>query len=148
LDDIGFLEFETSKDLFRKLQHDYDALRNEQNCNNYFNFIFVAYHLSEWIATDETFTKDEKSRFSKLLEENNIFLFEDICNRIKHYKLTRKRNSTTKDEFQPGFNWNNFNWDNFRWGEIYLVEQDGNEIDINIECERIFSAYETIFKIR
>ena len=37
MDDLGFLEFNTLKDLYVKLKHDYMVLKEEPNCSNTFH---------------------------------------------------------------------------------------------------------------
>lgn len=149
LDDIGLFEFESAEDLYKKLCHDFKILCDEVNSNNYMNFILVAYHLKEWIDSDPYIEKDKKIRAVKMLEQNNINLFNDMANRTKHFKLDKPRKSVTKDEFRPGFSWDNFSWSKFNWDTkpVYIVEQDGKQINLFEECKKINNIYKEIFEV-
>jgi len=147
MDDLGLLGFENSSDLFKKLQYDYERLKKEKNNMNYMNFIICAYHLKDWINYDTRFNKHERRKMINKLYKNNLNLFKDMTNRGKHYKLIMPRATITKDEFKKGFSWTNFKWSEFTWRPCeYLVEQDGKIINLDEECERIFSTYKEIFE--
>lgn len=146
MNDLGILEMKNSKDLYEKLKYDYYILLKKQNSYNYFNFILVAYHLSEWINCDNFQDKD-KMEYSKLLEDNNINLFRDLSNRAKHFKLKKYRTTITKDEVIPGMDYSKFDYSKVNYGDtIFLVEQDGKEISLLDECKKIFNVYYTIFE--
>jgi hypothetical protein len=156
MDDIGFLEFETSHDLFKKLTYDYEQLLKVQNSNNYMNFIFVANHLKEWIEKDNTFFEEVKQKAKTLLEQSNYKLFKDLANRSKHFILDptkpyfKHRKTETRDEFLPGhggFDFSIGDMDDFSFGiDVYRVEQDGKLIDLFSECKKIYEAYKHIFE--
>jgi len=153
MDDIGFLEFNTSSDLFKKLKHDYEELLKVQNSNNYLNFILVANHLKDWIDKDDTLSDEEKENASSLLEKSNYKLFKDLANRSKHFKFDPKhpylknRKTETKDEFLPAFDFSNGDFNKWNFGDdAYLVEQDGVLINLFQECEMIFNIYTQIFE--
>lgn len=154
MDDIGFLEFNTSSDLFKKLEHDYEQLLKVQNSNNFLNFILVANHLKDWIDKDNTLSDEAKKNAIYLLEKANYKLFKDLANRSKHFYIdegsgyAKKRETVTKDEFLPAPDFSNVNFDKFNFGDdAYLVEQDGKQIDLLEECKKIFSVYNQIFDL-
>lgn len=142
-----FLGFEKSRDLYFKLKHDYKALRSKESSNNYMNFILCAFHLSEWLDGDSSLSSETKNMAKALLEENNIELFKDIANGRKHYILTRNGKVITKDEFSSEFNYNMFDYSKINFGKPqFKVVQDGNEISLFEECEKIFNVYKDIFE--
>lgn len=121
-------------------------LSNEKTVYNYFNFITIANHLKEWISNDDNLDDDIKKKADFLLEQSNHSLFKDLCNRSKHFKLTNKRKTKTEDRYVEGFNWSNFSWNNFTWEPSkYEVIQDGKEIDLFEECEKMYTVYSEIF---
>jgi hypothetical protein len=83
----GFFELKTSKDLLRKIEHEYDDLETHPT-ESYaaFNFMVTAYHIVDWL-----YPNDSSKR--KTLIDNTLLLqvASHLANGAKHFRFDPNR---------------------------------------------------------
>lgn len=83
----GFIELKNVSDYWKKLNFDYEILKeNPENSYFGFNFFVTAYHLIDWIFEGKN--PDER----KVLNNTLILkIFSHIANGIKHFRTDRHK---------------------------------------------------------
>lgn len=96
----GIFTIDKPSKLLKKLEHDYEALRNDRN-NSYlaFNFFVTAEHMLDWIYPG-------RSNNSQRSSERNKSIILQICSHIangaKHFKVEDKRHKSVSNTHKGG----------------------------------------------
>lgn len=149
--DYGFMNIETSKDLFKILEYNYKTLEEEENVYNYMNFIFVANQLRDWIKKDTMYSQKAKREAIRIIDNSNYWIINDIANKVKHFAWDRNhlnhRHHSTRDRYIPGMNYAELDFSNFSFGKReFLVEVNEKQIELFLECEKLFVMYKKFFE--
>lgn len=119
------ISIHTCEGLFKKVEWEYEQLKQE--CGEYqtFNFILTAYHLyADWIETSGT--REQKQRKNKLPTEARhiFFVLRDVANASKHWKLDVKaqKKQVTTSVSPPAIR----DWFAYFSGSVMYVETNGS----------------------
>ena len=66
MDDIGLFGLNNIKDLFKKLEQEYNALMDEVTTDGIANFVITADSLFDWVEKDKTAAGKIRKLFKKL----------------------------------------------------------------------------------
>jgi len=149
VDDVGLLALETSKDLYGKLKHDFQALTKEENSYNYFNFVVTANHLVEWISKDDKLPISFRQRAEEIRSVWQHELIQDMANRGKHFirKDYIREKQISKDKYIPGFSYEDFSYKDFNYGgPVFVVQYKGKGVDLYKACGHVFNFYTGLFE--
>ena len=149
MDDIGIFALETSKDLYHKMKHDFGILTQEQTSYTYFNFIIDANHLIEWIEKDTNLSDDVIRRATTIKNLCSYKLINDMANRGKHFirKEYIRKQQISKDELIPELNFDHIDFSKINFGgPVFVVEYQGEEVNLYTECQNVFKFYEQLFE--
>ena len=83
--------FNSSQDIFEKLQRDSEILERETSGDGVFNFVITAYSLWDWIQKDPEFKSVLNDTLKKKIWQNKYFrVCRDLANASKHMEITYK----------------------------------------------------------
>jgi hypothetical protein len=149
--DITSFGIDNCIDLFFKMKNEFSEL-SKINTNPYvlFNYLTTGNHIIEWILNDEKIDCNLRGQIvsiSKIISENSDYaVIHSLCNRSKHFKLTKTPDVNKKEE-RTNFDFNIIDFNDFHFGIVeFLVEQDGEFVNVYDVCERYFIYINNFFK--
>ena len=80
----------TARDLFEKLERDFEVLDGQVTSDAVFNFVVTAYHLCEWITEDPSITPQES--LLKALK-GEVDFYHGLFGEDFYFEVTRHRMS-------------------------------------------------------
>lgn len=90
----------TSKELFEKIEKDFDVLVTDISADNIFNYFVSAYHLKDYIKEEFSIKEPDIRSFEGMDELLNLSGF--IANKGKHFSLTHKKYSGMETRYYSG----------------------------------------------
>jgi len=145
MDDIGLFGLNNFKDLFKKLEREYNLLKDEVTTDRIVNFVLTADSLFEWIEKDKTVTGEIRKQFKKLINTVQYKIINDMANRAKHLVRKKEHRGIVKDKFIPTWDFSDLDFSNVTFGEpVFEVEMNGKPIDIMKEFNILFEDIKKI----
>jgi len=89
---MSFFELKTPKDILEKAHRERKRLSENFEIDNVFNFFVTAYHISDYIQKNKSVTQ---SALDKFLQDKDIKNCHDLCDKAKHFILTKRTNPET-----------------------------------------------------
>jgi hypothetical protein len=147
MDDIGLFGLNNIKDLFKKLEREYNALMDEVTTDGIANFVITADSLFDWVEKDKTATGKIRKQFKKLKNTEQYKLINDMANRAKHYVRKEGHRGVSKDKLIPSWDFSNLDFSNVTFGEpIFEAEMNGKSVDIMNEFTILFENIKRILE--
>lgn len=82
----GFFALDDARSMFDKAEREYKRLQAEQSIDNIFNFFVTAYHIGDYLRSDNKIAPDA---IKALLVDPDMERCAHVCNKSKHAVLTR-----------------------------------------------------------
>ncbi|NLB78260.1 MAG: hypothetical protein GX796_05275 [Clostridiaceae bacterium] len=146
MDDFGLFGLNNINDVYRKLEREYNALKDELTTDKIVNFVITSDSFHEWINKDKTATKEIRRQFHKLFETDQYKLINDMANRAKHFVRREKEKGISKDKLIPAWDFSDLDFCNISLGSsVFEVEMNGKSIDIMKEISVLYESIKKIF---
>lgn len=144
---MPFFDMKNAKDLYKKLEYDFNILTNDKMNNfNYMNFIFTASHLKDWVNEDKNESEmlkvkvNEVFNFDSNLEYSTI---RSLCNKSKHFYLKKEYEKEMIRE--EGFDFGKIDFSNFSFNPIYYyVEVRDKKVELYDVCKKVFEDWSKV----
>jgi len=124
---MTFFKLQTPRDMLEKANREYARLCDSFDIDNVFNYFVTAYHISDYIKKTKAV---EQSTLSKFLEDPDIKMSRDLCDKGKHMTLTHRPDPKTK--IITG-GWGTGPWGLAPWGGGESWSLVTNDQNINIK---------------
>jgi hypothetical protein len=90
---LTFFELKSPQDMLAKANREYSRLCDSLDIDNVFNFFITAYHISDYLKKTQAVNPLILRRF---LENPNIKISRDVCDKGKHMRLTQRPDPQTE----------------------------------------------------
>jgi len=140
---MAFFELTTPRDMLEKTKREYMRLQQQFDIDNIFNFFVTAYHVQDYIKETKAV---EVTVLKSFLEDQDIRDCQDLCDKGKHLKLTRRKYADPLTTIWDG---------SINGAPINTIELNGNdkwvlisvdrEVDVKWLAERVLDKWEKFF---
>jgi hypothetical protein len=142
-------EIRSSKDLFKKLEEDYNDLDKEPLSSRHaINCAMTAWHLVDWTLIEfesiHGYSISQIGDYRKFLDNSSLDIMGDIANGSKHLNVTRPRSDISNTQLHDGdFDPNDFSSEDFDVSCLELEMKDGTKKVFIEELEKVILFWET-----
>jgi len=141
-------EIKTSIDLFKKLQEDYEDLKNDELSSRHaINCAMTAWHLTDWTFKEYISTHgfNDIGKYRESLICPSLKVMHDIANGGKHLNVTRPKTDITDTVKVDGDFSRDFDTDDFLVGSLDLKMSDGTTKNFFDEMTVVLNFWQEYF---
>jgi len=146
MDDIGLFGLNNARDVYKKLEREYQTIKKEYTNDSVINFIITADSMKEWVSKDKSLSKDIRKQFAKLYNTDQYKLISDMANRAKHVERIKSKKGISKDKLIPSWDFSDLDFSNVSFGaSVFESEYNGKRVDILNEIDILFENIKKVF---
>lgn len=126
----SFFDLATPRDMLRKAKRELRRIEEEMHIDNIYNFYITAYHIQDYVR------KTNPSRIcelEKFLAQQDLIDCQDLCDKGKHLKLTKKNRPDPQAIIYDHVLSGNTPLDAMKFDEgpeWMLITSDGRQVDV------------------
>ncbi|XVJ70394.1 MAG: hypothetical protein HEQ39_12695 [Rhizobacter sp.] len=130
LTSVIFFDLATPHDMLKKAKRELVRLEAEVNIDNVYNFYITAYHIKDYF---EKTNPSKISELQKFLSQEDLKDCQDLCNKGKHLKLTKRNSIDPQAVIYDNLLSGNTPLGSMKldWGDEWmLIKNDGRGVDV------------------
>lgn len=163
----GFFGLNVANDLLRKVEYQLSILPNYSTKDKAYLYLLwdiccTLYHIKDWLRNDENLKllgNTEKDRCIKLNKyfstdkqplNNEFCVIQSMCNRSKHFKLTKKpiKNIKTKNTTKGTYYGEGYYGEGYYGGQyMFYVEYESKTYDLIKVIKNIVGQWKKFYRI-